>query len=155
MPIGIQIGFLCALAAGLAGLGVWAMRRRSSTPEKREQRRRLALHTTGRIGDAMVTEATEDALFYTYTIRGVQYAASQDVTSLRSLLPAAPERLVGMAGMKYATRNPANSILLCEEWSGLRKLSANVVSMNVSSNVSSNNDAVGHEAQDTTLAKGA
>lgn len=129
------------------GLTVWLIRRRASTPEKREQRRRLLLQATGRIGDALVTEVSDDTLYYTYTIRGVQYTASQDVTSLRSLLPAEPERLIGMAGMKYSTKNPANSILLCEEWSGLRNVSAGMTS--------ANHNAVGHQPQNAALAKGA
>ena len=119
----MQIGSLCVLLAGLTGLAAWATLRKSSTPEKREQRRRL-VHATGRLGDATITEATEDALFYTYSVRGVQYAASQDIGSLRARLPAVPDRLIGsLAGIKYSTRNPANSILICEEWSGLRTLS--------------------------------
>jgi len=28
--------------------------------------------------------------------------------------------LVGVANLKYSPKNPANSILICEEWSGLR-----------------------------------
>jgi hypothetical protein len=28
--------------------------------------------------------------------------------------------LIGPASLKYAPRNPANSILICERWSGLR-----------------------------------
>ena len=158
MPLGMQIGLLCAVTAGVAGLALWVALRRSSTPEKREQLRRLAVHAMGRLGDAMITEVTDDALFYTYSVRGVQYAASQDISSLRDCLPAAPERLIGMAGIKYATGNPANSILLCEEWSGLRKLppragdSANVTSVN---DVSANHDAVRHQPQDAALAEGA
>jgi hypothetical protein len=53
-------------------------------------------------------------------VRGVQYTASQDVESLRERLPSDPERLIGVANLKYASNNPANSILICEEWSGLR-----------------------------------
>lgn len=147
MPIGFEIGSLCLLAVGLATLAVWAVRRKSSTPEKREQRRRLTLHATGRIGDALITEGTEETLFYTYTIRGVQYTASQDITSLRSLLPSAPERLIGMAGMKYSTRNPANSMLLCEEWSGLRDVSTGMAS--------ANHNTIGHQPQNAALTKGA
>jgi hypothetical protein len=143
MPIGLQIGSLCALAAGLTGLGVWAVLRNGSTPEKRERRRRLYVHTTGRLGDALITEAADDALYYTYTVRGVQYAASQDISGLRDRLPADPERLIGMAGMKYATRNPANSILICEEWSGLR----------APARLSVNRDAIGHQAEDAALAE--
>jgi len=89
-------------------------------PEKRERKRRLELHRHGRLGDALVTEATEMMLYYAYSVRGVQYEASQDLGGLRHLLPAEPERLIGPASLKYSTRNPGNSILICEEWSGLR-----------------------------------
>jgi len=92
-------------------------------PEKREQKRRLELHRQGRLGDAMITEASTDALYYSYCVRGVQYAASQDITALRDWLPADPERLIGFASLKYAPNNPANSILVCEEWSGIRSAS--------------------------------
>jgi len=50
----------------------------------------------------------------------VEYNASQDIAALRDLLPAEPGRLVGMANLKYSPKNPANSILICEDWSGLR-----------------------------------
>jgi hypothetical protein len=68
----------------------------------------------------MITEADETALFYTYSVGGVQYAASQDISTLRELLPSPPERLIGAVSLKYFPRNPANSILICEQWSGLR-----------------------------------
>lgn len=80
----------------------------------------MQVHLRGRLGDALITESSEDALYYTYSVRGVQYTASQDITNLRDRLPAEPERLIGHVSLKYATNNPANSILLCEEWSGLR-----------------------------------
>jgi hypothetical protein len=144
MPIGMQIGSLCAIAAGLAALAIWTALRNSSTPEKRERLRRLAVNTTGRLGDALITEAGDGALYYTYSVRGVQYAASQDISSLRDHLPADPERLIGMAGMKYSTRNPANSILICEEWTGLR----------APARTSANRDAIGHQAQDAALTEG-
>jgi hypothetical protein len=67
-----------------------------------------------------VNEVGENLLYYAYSIRGVQYTASQDVSTLRELLPEDLSRVIGPSGMKYATNNPANSILLCEEWSGLR-----------------------------------
>jgi hypothetical protein len=39
-------------------------------------------------------------------------------------LPEDLGNLVGMAHLKYLAENPANSILLGEEWSGLRVLVA-------------------------------
>jgi len=95
----------------------------------------------------MINEVTADALYYAYSVGGVQYEASQDITALRHLLPAAPERLIGWSGMKYSSNNPANSILLCEEWSGLRDPA-------VRSAGSAHGDGVGHERQDATLAEG-
>lgn len=103
------------------GSGVWlALRMMRTTPEKRERKRRLELHRHGRLGDALITESTDAMLYYTYSVWGVQYEASQDISGLRSLLPVEPERLIGTVSLKYSSRNPANSILICEEWSGLR-----------------------------------
>lgn len=127
MSAGAQIAALCGVAAVLVALAIWIAMRVHGTPEKREQRRRLSVHRQGRLGDAMITEATETTLYYTYSIRGVQYAASQDISALRELLPAEPERLIGVVGLKYSARNPANSILVCEGWSGLRPPSPSVV----------------------------
>ncbi len=147
MPLSAKIGLACAVAAALATLAIWISRRMRSTPEKRERLRRLTLHTTGRLGDAFLTEVRENLLHYTYKVRGVQYEASQDVSALRDHLPADPERMIGMVGMKYLSKNPANSILICEEWSGLREPSrrpdpAAVVSAD---NVSADSNAVGHQ----------
>lgn len=105
----------------MASFGVRiAMKAMRSNPEKRERKRRLDLHQHGRLGDALVTEATDAMLYYSYSVRGVQYEASQDVSGLRNLLPPEPERIFGPASLKYSPRNPGNSILICEEWSGLR-----------------------------------
>jgi len=115
-----QIVALSGVAVVLIALAIFIALRVRGSPEKREQRRRLAVHRLGRLGDALITEATGDTLYYSYSIRGVQYAASQDITSLRARLPAEPERLIGVASLKYSPNNPANSILVCEEWSGIR-----------------------------------
>jgi hypothetical protein len=115
-----QIAALGALAAVLVALAVWVVLRVRGNPERRERKRRLYVHQRGRLGDAIITEANESIIYYSYCVRGVQYAASQDVGSLREHMPAEPERLIGVASLKYATNNPANSILICEEWSGLR-----------------------------------
>lgn len=87
---------------------------------KKERRRRLSIHQQGRLGEAFITGFEEALLFYSYSIGGVQYESSQDISALQERLPAAPERLLGVVNMKYMMNNPANSILLCEEWSGLR-----------------------------------
>ena len=91
-------------------------------PEKRERKRRLQVNRQGRVGDALITEASETTIYYVYTLRGVQYETSQDISTLRELMPAEPERLLGVANMKYMMNNPANSILLCEERSEERRV---------------------------------
>jgi hypothetical protein len=115
-----QIAALSGLAVALVMLAITIAFRVHGTPEKRERRRRLTVHRLGRLGDAMITEADETTLYYSYSIRGVQYEASQDVSTLRDRLGAEPDRLIGLASLKYSPKNPANSILICEEWSGLR-----------------------------------
>ena len=118
---GVQIAALCGLAIALAAFAIWiVLRVVRGNPDKRERKRRLHVHQNGRLGDATITEANETTLYYSYSVRGVQYAASQDVTALLDRLPAEPERLIGIANLKYAPKNPANSILVCEEWSGVR-----------------------------------
>ena len=87
---------------------------------KRERRRRLEIHQRGRLGEAYITGFDEATLFYSYSVGGVQYETSQDISTLRDRLPAEPERLLGVANLKYMLNNPPNSILLCEEWCGLR-----------------------------------
>lgn len=103
-----------------AGAGVYLYFRFRLTPGQRERKRRLTLHNEGRLADANVTDVNDTVIFYAYTVRGVEYSASQDITVLRDRLPGDPTRLLGPAMLKYQPGNPANSIVLCEEWSGLR-----------------------------------
>jgi hypothetical protein len=116
----VEIAALAGLAAILIAVAIVIALRVHGTPEKRERKRRLNVNRQGRLGDALITEATDSVIYYTYSLRGVQYTASQDVTALRDQLPAEPDRMIGVASLKYAPNNPANSILICEEWSGLR-----------------------------------
>jgi hypothetical protein len=120
MTEGVQVAALCGVAVALIALAWWILMWVHGTPEKRERKRRLNVHRQGRLGDAMISEASDTTLYYFYTVRGVHYTASQDVSELGGYLPADPHRLIGVAGLKYSSKNPANSILVCEEWSGLR-----------------------------------
>jgi hypothetical protein len=130
MPARVEIAALCGALAALIAVAIYIAIRLRRNPEKREQKRRLTVNRLGRLGDATITEASETSLYYSYSVRGVQYAASQDIETLRDRLPMQPERLIGaLASLKYTPKNPANSILICEEWSGLRAHPQ--VSMNV------------------------
>lgn len=108
-------------AVALLGLGVYLLVRWRRKPKDKEQRRRLMVNQYGRIGDATITDMQGDTLFYSYSVAGVSYTASQEVAALRDQMPRDAERLIGRAAsLKYWPKNPANSILVCEVWSGLR-----------------------------------
>jgi hypothetical protein len=119
-------GFVQAVLAGtvaiaLIGLAVYLVSRMRRSPKDREKRRRLLVNQQGRLGDATITEVAESTIYYDYSVRGVLYTASQDVGDLREQIPSELERLIGPVSLKYSSNNPANSIILCEGWSGLRR----------------------------------
>lgn len=119
MSAGAELAVLAAFAAGLVALAIGIVLRAKRNPELKERRRRLHVNVTGRLGDATITEVSEQFIFYSYSVGGVAYAASQDIANLATHLPAEHDRLIGHSFIKYTPRNPANSIVLCEEWSGL------------------------------------
>ena len=116
----LQIVLLVSVSIALLGLGFYFLSRIRRNPKDKEKRRRLQVNQQGRLGDATITEVHESTIFYEYSVRGVLYTASQDVAKLREQIPTDLERLIGPVSLKYSPRNPANSIILCEEWSGLR-----------------------------------
>jgi hypothetical protein len=116
---GITAALLCVLVVLLVTIGVRAWLRSRISSDERERRRRLMLLSTGKMGDANLLEIRDGLLFYSYAVRGVEYTASQDVSSLTSFVPDGVASL-GSICVKYDPRNPANSIVLAEEWSGLR-----------------------------------
>ena len=113
---------LVVLAILLIAAAVWIGYNKRNSPERREQARRLYVNREGRLSDAMLIDVVGDALVYQYEISGVDYTGSQDVSALHQFLPKEFDRLVGQVSIKYMQRNPANSIVLCEAWSGLREL---------------------------------
>lgn len=115
----LRIAVPLALAAGIAAFSIWSLLRRRVTPEERERQRRWTVNYHRRAIEGFITEATEDIIQFQYELRGVAYFASQDVSALRSLLPADPSRLIGPVSVRFEPNNPANSIVVCEEWSGL------------------------------------
>ena len=119
--MGLNRLLLSVLAGGgIAALGIviyWHSRRVS--PEERERLRRLRVNRFQRTVEGFLTEAGEDVIQFNYQVAGVDYYASQDVSSLHASLPDDPTRLIGPIRVKYDSANPANSIIVCEEWSGL------------------------------------
>ena len=118
----VAVGVVVALAA-------W-VRSRRKTPEQLEQERRLRISEIGRITDGTVIDVNElnsqagsemQLLVYQYDVAGVSYEASQDVTSLRHRVDLHSCRSGLMTSIKYDPSNPGNSIVIAENWSGLRQ----------------------------------
>lgn len=138
---------LAIAIAVLAGIGIlfYAFFRPSADPEEAERKRRLHLNQIGRIAEGQVVELVQHpaddvpvakGLFgskarplarrlrhivsYSYSISGVTYQTGQDITGLESQVRL--ERLVAgqPASIKYDPANPVDSILVADDWSGLR-----------------------------------
>ncbi len=108
---------------------IWLRLRKRPTPQEIERQRRLAIHQEGKLGNGQIidvmtepntTKPPTTSIFYSYSVAGVIYTASQDVSDLQEKLPADRMSMVGAVSVKFVPRNPANSIVLCEEWTGLR-----------------------------------
>lgn len=113
-------GVLTVVAA-MIGYRSW--QRSRITPEERERRRREALVSSGKMGDANLLEIRGDLVLYSYDVRGVEYTASQDISGLKEYVP--PDlSAIGPLYVKYEARNPANSIVVAEQWSGMRAIKA-------------------------------
>lgn len=138
---------LALALAVLAGIGIlfYAFFRPFADPDEAERKRRLHLNQIGRIAEGQVVElvqhpadegAAPRGLFgskprplagrlrhivsYSYSISGVTYQTGQDITGLESQVRL--ERLVAgqPASIKYDPANPVDSILVADDWSGLR-----------------------------------
>jgi len=115
----IAAGAAVVLVVALA-LRAWLLRR--PTAEELERRRCLALNQVGKMADGSVLDVLENTIEYSYDVRGVEYTTTQDIAALQDRLPQDRLSVAGPAAVKYDPRNPANSIVLCEDWSGLRSL---------------------------------
>jgi hypothetical protein len=115
---------IALLGAAVAAFGLSRAWRRRSNPRENERRRRLRVNRLGRTTGGIVMDIGDDAaqrmIHYTYKIGAVEYNASQDVSSLPELVGDDPSQIVGAVQVKYQRSNPYNSIVVCEEWSGLR-----------------------------------
>lgn len=127
--------FLSLAAAGvvLGGIVVYLAMRKRPTEEELEKARRLLLVQSGRIIDGTLLDITDvDAsesgrdrnmrlILYKYEIAGVVYECSQDITNLGEFVEAQKCRPGFPASIRYDTRRPENSIIVSEQWSGLRE----------------------------------
>jgi hypothetical protein len=120
LPLAVPAAIGVVAASAGAWLLVRAVRWRRD-PAERERRRRIHVHVNGRMGEAMVYQANENELRYRYQLAGVAYDTSQEIGPILHLLPREPEKLLGPALVKYDPRNPFNSIVICEHWTGFRE----------------------------------
>lgn len=125
---------------------IFAFVRPSVDPEETERKRRLHLNHIGRIAEGQVVELNEQPappveekrglwgtrarplqdrrprylVCYSYSISGVTYHTAQDITGLESQVRF--DRLMAgqQASVKYDPANPSDSILVADDWSGLR-----------------------------------
>jgi hypothetical protein len=129
------IAAAAVLGAALLALGLWMVLRKRPTAEELERARRLFLAHSGRLVDGMLLDVCEveapdlskkepgrtlTMLLYSYRIGGVDYESSQDITDMHGVVDALQVRAGFPCSARYQPGNPHNSIVVAEEWSGLR-----------------------------------
>ena len=123
------IAAAAVLGAALLALGLWMVFRKRPTAEELERARRQILAHSGRLVDGMLLDVCEveaedgrtlTMLLYSYRIGGVDYESSQDITDMRGVVDALQVRAGFPCSARYQPGNPHNSIVVAEEWSGLR-----------------------------------
>lgn len=94
---------------------------RRDTPDEKERARLSALLKNSRSIEGMLTDTEANLLYFTYEVRGVTYSAAQDVSAIEGADPDRYRQLLGPVTVRYSTSNPANSMVLSPEWSGLER----------------------------------
>ena len=127
------LGTLAAVALCLGGVAMYATRRKRPNEQELERERRLELVKTGRIIDGTVIDISDlgedesgrsgglQLILYKYEIAGVVYECSQDVTPLKNFIDIHAARLGFPCSVRYDVHQPENSIVVAENWSGLRE----------------------------------
>jgi hypothetical protein len=116
LQVTIALSFALVVLVSLVVYRFW--KEASVPPEERERLRRAALAARGKVNDASLVEVRGDMLLYAYLVRGVEYTAAQDVSRLAEYVPTDLSALAPVL-VKYDPKNPANSIVVAEQWSGL------------------------------------
>ena len=120
------------VAGSAVALGAYAvLRRKPKSAADLERERRALLDGIGRITDGTVIDVQEldpvdghhaaVLLIYKYDVAGVSYECSQDVTYLRQWINLHSCRLGLPTSVKYDPHNPGNSLVVSENWMGLRQ----------------------------------
>lgn len=122
----ILAGVAFTLAA-TAAVTSYSLTRKKLSAEELERERRELLAATGRIVDGSITETqwagdapgpVPNTLIYRYRASGVTYECAQDVSPLSEHVRDV--RIDLPVQVRFDPRNPANSIVVAETWSGLR-----------------------------------
>lgn len=128
MPFQFYAWGLAALAVAIVSYAL--LRRKAKTSDDVERERRSWLNEVGRITDGTVIDVQEvtpngrraaTMLIYQYDVAGVSYEASQDVTYLRQWINLHSCRLGLPTSVKYDPHSPGNSMVISENWTGLRQ----------------------------------
>jgi hypothetical protein len=116
-----------ASVAAVGGVVLWWILTHRKSAEERERLRREHLVIHGRIIDGSVLDWSEQpnstdlgTLMYRYYISGVSYECAQDLTFLKGTSLIDATCLGRPASVRYDPKNPANSIIIAEGWSGLQ-----------------------------------
>ncbi|MGA3070697.1 MAG: hypothetical protein ABSD43_10820 [Terracidiphilus sp.] len=118
-----------ASIAIMAAVALWLVLRKRPTAEELERARRKFLVQFGRLVDGMLLDTCEvdgedgrtlTMLVYHYRIASVDYECSQDITNMAEVFDAAQVRAGFPCTVRYQPGNHHNSIVVAEEWSGLR-----------------------------------
>ncbi len=123
---------MAAAVACLGGIAWYMATRKRTTEEELERTRRQDLVLGGRIIDGTVLDISDldpreagrpegmQLILYKYEIAGVSYECSQDITHLKDLIQLSDIRVGFPCSVRYDTRQPENSIVIAENWIGLR-----------------------------------
>ncbi len=131
-------GAVAAMGVLAAGAAILGLSRKEESLDELERERRSSLVKSGRIIDATVIDISDltaeeskrpmglQLILYKYEISGVIYEASQDVTLLKHIVNIYDCRLGFPASVRYDSHNPTNSIIIAENWSGLRDTATSI-----------------------------
>jgi hypothetical protein len=132
------IGVVTVAGLCIGGVIAWAAMRKKPTEEELERQRRQQLVMAGRIIDGTILDISDmgqgesgrvggmQLILYKYEIAGVVYECSQDVSNLKEHVDIYECRLSFPCSVRYDPRRPTNSIVVAEEWSGLRETANSV-----------------------------
>jgi hypothetical protein len=117
------------LVGAVAPLAWWLFLRKRPTAGELERARRLFLVQSGRIVDGMLLDVCEveaedgrtlTMLLFHYRNGGVDYECSQDITDMPGVVDVSQIRAGFPCSVRCQPGNPQNSIVVAEQWSGLR-----------------------------------